>query len=81
MMNGGCVGSRGSFNCVTRWAPAGDPYLRDVPQPGNEAARALAKQRDQRWVDRCRPTIEQDRYGVPRYRYATPGCEFGLGEF
>ncbi|HTV38721.1 MAG TPA: hypothetical protein VMF12_19995 [Xanthobacteraceae bacterium] len=79
--SGGCVNGWYSFNCVTRWAPAGDPFVREVPQPLDQAARALAKERDRRWVNRCKPTIEQDRYGVPRYRYAVPGCEFGVGEF
>jgi len=80
-MSGGCVGGRGSFNCVTRWAPAGDPFVREVPQPVDEAARARARERERRWVDRCHPVIEPDRYGVPRYHYAMPGCEFGVGEF
>jgi hypothetical protein len=26
---------------------------------------------------RCRPTFRQDKYGMPRYVYAAPGCEFG----
>lgn len=76
---GGCVGTYGSINCAVRWAPAGDPYVRLVPQPLDEAAIARAKERDRRWVDRCRPILESDRYGVPRYRYAQPGCEFGVG--
>jgi hypothetical protein len=78
--NGGCVSSWSSFNCVTRWAPAGDPYVRFVPQPLGEAAMARAKERERRWAERCRPTIAPDPYGVPRYRYAQPGCEFGVGE-
>lgn len=81
VMNGGCVGSRGSFNCASRWAPAGDPYVRDVPKPDDKADRAAAEERERRWANRCRPTIEQDRYGVPRYHYALPGCEFGVGEY
>jgi hypothetical protein len=24
--------------------------------------------------------VFQDRYGVPRYEYAAPGCEFGVIE-
>jgi len=30
---GGCVGSAGAVNCVVRVGPAGDPYIRTVPQP------------------------------------------------
>jgi hypothetical protein len=31
-------------------------------------------------MDRCRPSVRQDRYGVPRYHYAARGCEFGVIE-
>ena len=75
-----CIGGRHSYNCVTRWGAAGDPYIRVVPRPLDAAAAARALERERRWVDRCRPIIEPDRYGVPRYRYAAPGCEFGVGE-
>jgi hypothetical protein len=77
----GCAGRIwGSFNCVTRKGPAGDPYVRLVPAPQGEAEQARIIDRDHRWQDRCRPVIAQDRYGVPRYRYAAPGCEFGVVE-
>jgi len=59
------------------WAH-GDPFIRKVPQPRDAAERARAKDEDRRWVERCRPTIHPDRYGVPRYHYARPGCEFGV---
>jgi hypothetical protein len=29
--NTSCVGGFTTFNCVTRWGPAGDPYVRVVP--------------------------------------------------
>lgn len=76
----GCVGSWRSFSCVTRWGRAGDPFVRLVPQPVDAAEQARAVERDRRWVSRCRPVITQDRYGVARYHYAMPGCEFGIGE-
>jgi hypothetical protein len=79
--SGGCIGGWHYFNCVTRWAPAGDPYVRSVPQSTDEAAGARTEERDRRWVDRCRPSLKQDRYGVARYHYAMPGCEFGVGEY
>ncbi len=75
---GGCVGGGGSFNCVVRWGAAGDPYVRTVPQPADEAERTHAAERDRKWQDRCKPTIAQDRYGVPRYQYSAAGCEFGV---
>jgi hypothetical protein len=77
---GGCVGGQGAVNCVVRVGPAGDPYVRTVPQPVGEEAKGQLSERDRRWMDRCRPVITQDRYGVPRYHYAAPGCEFGVIE-
>ncbi len=80
MAVGGCVGGGGAVNCVVRWGEAGNPYVRTVPQPADEAERARAAARDRKWEERCRPTIAQDRYGVPRYHYSAPGCEFGIIE-
>lgn len=81
MARGGCIGgifgSR-SVNCVVRWGEAGDPYIRTVPQPADETARSQAAERERKWEQRCRPTIAQDRFGVPRYRYSAAGCEFGV---
>jgi hypothetical protein len=51
-----------------------------VPPPEDEAEKERAMARDRRWMERCRPIIAQDRYGVPRYHYAAPGCEFGVIE-
>jgi hypothetical protein len=76
-----CLGSWYSFNCVNQWAPTGDPFIRMVPPPADAAAKASALHHERRWVDRCRPVIRQDRYGIARYRYAAPGCEFGIGEY
>jgi hypothetical protein len=75
---GGCVGGRASLNCVAHWGEAGDPYVRTVPQPVDEAERTRAAERDRKWEARCKPVIAQDRYGVPRYQYSAPGCEFGV---
>jgi hypothetical protein len=75
---GGCVGGWGAGNCVLRIGPAGDPYIRLVPQPGSEVEKARAAERDRAWESRCQPVIAQDRFGVPRYYYAAPGCEFGV---
>ena len=78
LLVGGCVGGRGSANCVVRWGPPGDPYVRNVPDPGNEVQKAQAAEREHKWQERCRPVIVQDALGVPRYRYSAPGCEFGV---
>jgi hypothetical protein len=77
---GGCVGTSGSLNCVVRVGPAGDPYVRTIPQPETDEDKERAAARDRKWIDRCHPIITQDRFGVPRYRYATSGCEFGVIE-
>ncbi len=76
----GCIGSRFTINCTSRIGPAGDPFVRVVPAPANDAAAKRSLERERRWVDRCRPTLVPDGYGVSRYTYASPGCEFGVGE-
>jgi hypothetical protein len=78
LITSGCIGSWRATNCVTRYGVAGDPFVRPVPRSND---RARAEQRERRWVTRCQPTIKQDRYGVARYHYAMPGCEFGVGEY
>jgi hypothetical protein len=72
-----CVGWFGSFSCVSRWGPAGDPHVRQVPAPYDARDAAEFAERERRWVARCRPIVRQDQYGVSRYLYAAPGCEFG----
>ena len=79
LITGGCIGTGALLNCTARIGPAGDPFVRTVP-PLDAAAAARAQERERRWVGRCRPVAEPDRYGVARYRYAAPGCEFGVGE-
>ena len=79
VQSGGCIGTFFSMNCTNRIGPAGDPYVRIVP-PLDAAAAARSAERERRWADRCHPTIVPDRYGVSRYRYAAPGCEFGVDQ-
>jgi len=80
MAAAGCLGGGGTLNCVVRWGEAGDPYIRTVPPPIGEAERTHSAERDRKWQERCRPTIRQDAYGVARYHYSAPGCEFGIIE-
>ncbi len=75
---GGCIGGRETLNCAVRWGETGDPYVRIVPPEGSEEDRARAAERERRWEQRCKPVVAQDRYGVTRYRYSAPGCEFGI---
>ena len=74
-----CVGPAKSFNCAAQWGTAGDPYIRQVPETLGEAEKARLATRDHKWLAHCRPVIERDRYGVARYHYVAPGCEFGVG--
>ncbi len=74
-----CVRGAKSLNCAAQWGTAGDPYVRSVPDALGEAERAQATARDQKWLARCRPIVERDGYGVARYLYSSPGCEYGLG--
>jgi hypothetical protein len=78
---GGCLGdwrSLNTTNCVVRWGDADNPFVRTVPQPANPEERARDAEREHKWQQRCKPVIAQDYYGVSRYRYAAPGCEFGV---
>jgi hypothetical protein len=74
---GGCIGSWDTLNCVVRWGPIGDPYVRQVPERTSDTERGFSTDRERRWEQHCRPQIALDRYGVPRYLYAAPGCELG----
>jgi hypothetical protein len=75
-----CVGGYTGDNCVSRWGPAVDPYVREIPEPIDAAEKAHREARDHKWLARCRPVIEPGRLGVRRYRYSAPGCEFGVTE-
>jgi hypothetical protein len=72
----GCGGRWTGFNCTEQ---ATDSNIRIVPEPVGENQKSLFAARDRRWVDHCHPTVQYDRYGVARYRYAATGCEFGVG--
>ena len=50
-----------------------NPHVIQVPASTDPAAAA----RDRRWSERCRPVVLQDSFGMPRYRYDAPGCEYG----
>jgi hypothetical protein len=79
VVNLNCLAGARSFNCVAQYATAGDPYVRTVPEALGDSEKARVAARDRKWVTHCRPVIEYDRYGVARYQYAAPGCEYGLG--
>jgi hypothetical protein len=79
VINLSCVGAGSGLNCVAQVATAGDPYIRVVPEALGEVQKAQVAARDRKWVARCHPVAERDAYGVARYHYSAPGCEFGLG--
>jgi hypothetical protein len=73
-----CVGTFWSQSCVTRWRDnVGNPHFIEVSPLRSEQDIAESKERDRLWQARCKPLVERDRYGVGRYTYAQPGCEFG----
>jgi hypothetical protein len=75
----GCVGGWRGFNCAEQSGVAGHPYIRTVPEPIGQGEKAQAAGRERRWLIRCHPMVERDEYGVARYQYVAPGCEYGIG--
>jgi hypothetical protein len=73
-VGGACVGSGRGFACGGQWVFDDGPREPARRTPEEEAA---AAERERKWTAHCRPVIKQDDYGVPRYQYAAPGCEFG----
>jgi hypothetical protein len=79
MMTETCVGTGGTYSCF--WHDRDDdPYVRHVSPPRSDKEIAESAERDRLWAARCRPVVRPDAYGVGRYRYAAPGCEFGRYE-
>ena len=73
-----CFGSRYSRSCVSIFRGGRtNPHVINVPGPTSTDEIAAAEARDRRWFERCSPVVRQDRYGMPRYTYSVPGCEFG----
>jgi hypothetical protein len=73
-----CFGTRSIESCVSTFRGGRlNPHVISVPAPASAAELAAAEARDRRWAERCQPVIRQDRYGMPRYSYGAPGCEYG----
>jgi len=77
---GGSSGGYSNGGCVEMRRELTNPYLITVPQPQAEKDVADSAARERLWQARCRPVIRQDQYGVRRYHYAAPGCEYGKYE-
>jgi hypothetical protein len=69
--DGGCVEIRRELS---------NPYVIHVPAPQAERDVAEAAEHERLWRARCRPVIRQDAYGMRRYHYAAPGCDYGKYE-
>lgn len=63
-----CYGGNSSVACTLSDAP---------PEQLSVKWREISPEQRKAWQDRCKPTTHVDRYGVERYRYAQPGCEYG----
>jgi hypothetical protein len=80
--NGWGNGSSGGYDyggCVETRRELVNPYVIQMP-PKTEREVTEAADRDRLWQARCRPVIRQDQYGVRRYHYSAPGCEYGKYE-
>ena len=75
---GSCVYSGGLGHCVRqrRYSDEGAAGVKASGEPSAEDA-ADIRERERKWVERCRPVVRQDAYGVGRYVYAARGCEYG----
>lgn len=73
-----CVFAYGTASCVRqfRYNDPGNSGIKQYAEPSAEDA-ADARERERAWEARCRPALRQDVYGVSRYVYAAPGCEYG----
>lgn len=59
--------------CISGDLPSANAKVISVPQDDGPAAR----ERIHRWEVYCQPTAHVDNFGVTRFSYAHPGCEFG----
>jgi hypothetical protein len=75
---GSCVFSGGAVHCVKqyRYGDRGNGGAQSLKEPDPKDI-AESREREERWVARCKPELHHDRYGVRRYSYAAPGCEYG----
>ena len=75
---GSCVFHRGASHCVRqyRYNDRGTNGIQRLREPSEQEI-AEARERERRWVERCRPHLRPDEHGVNRYVYAARGCEYG----
>jgi len=68
-----------STSCVEIRHELTNPFVIHIPQATDKDAGDI-EARERLWRARCRPTVREDAYGVRRYQYAAPGCEYGRYE-
>jgi hypothetical protein len=66
-----------SDSCVEIRRELTNPYVIHIQGPQTPQDVAEATEQDRLWQARCRPTVQQDMFGINRYAYAAPGCEYG----
>jgi hypothetical protein len=80
-VSGSCVGGGGVGTCVAQTRNfLRDPHVRPVRGFESQEEAEQSVKRDRKWAHFCKPVAFTDRYGVARYSYAQPGCEFGRSE-
>jgi hypothetical protein len=81
--NGSGTGSSSGYfsrSCIEIRHELTNPYIIHIAPPRTAEEIADANERDRLWRTRCKPIVKQDVYGVPRYSYAAPGCDYGKFE-
>ena len=64
---------------VCQWGEGALPnaHIIHVPQPTSQADIEAQEKRIKQWEAECDVKYVRDRYGVMRYTYNAPGCEYG----
>jgi hypothetical protein len=74
------AGGSGSESCVEIRHELINPYVIHVPPTQSTEDSTATNERERLWRARCRPVVTQDKYGVSRYAYSAPGCDYGKTE-
>jgi hypothetical protein len=76
-----CIQSGGAVTCVANFDyPNSVAKILHIEARDESSDKTDRAARDSKWIARCRPVLRPDKYGVRRYHYSAPGCEFGKTE-